>query len=89
MPDEEPEEDDTEEDENLIAKEDATYATHKVKKVVHLINCYTLESMSQKNLRYTDLSFEELLALEYRPCGTCMPEEYEQYKKDHPDEFEK
>lgn len=89
VPDEEKEDKEEEkEDENLIAKEDATYATHKVKLVIHLVDCYTLESMSEDNLRYTNLSYEELLAAKYRPCGTCMHEEYEQYKKEHPEEFE-
>lgn len=89
VPEDEKEDDkEDEEDENLISKEDATYATHKTKLVIHLKNCYTLESMSAKNLRYTDLSLEELLALDYRPCGTCMPVEYAKYKEEHPEEFE-
>ena len=89
VPDEEKDDKEEEkEEENLIAKEDATYATHKIKLVIHLVDCYTLESMSEDNLRYTDLTYEELLAAKYRPCGTCMHEEYEQYKKDHPEEFE-
>lgn len=90
VPDDEKEEDKTEEDdEDLIAKEDATYATNKNNLVIHLVDCYTLESMSEKNLRYTNLSYEELIALKYRPCGTCMPDEYKQYKEEHPEEFEK
>lgn len=91
VPDEEDDEEDEEdeEDENIIAKEDATYATNKSNKVIHLLDCYTIESMSSKNLRYSDLSYEELIELEYRPCGTCMPDEYKQYKEDHPEKFEK
>jgi hypothetical protein len=91
VPDEEEDNDDEEdeEDENLIDKEDATYATNKSNKVIHLLDCYTLESMSSKNLRYSDLTYEELIDLDYRPCGTCMPDEYKQYKEEHPEKFEK
>lgn len=91
VPDEEKEDDkeDDKEDEILIPKEDATYATHKLHLVIHLLDCYTLESMSEENLRYTDLTYDELLAAKYRPCGTCMPDEYKEYKDAHPEEFEK
>lgn len=85
--DEKKEEDDDKEEENLIAKENATYATNKLSLVVHLLDCYMLESMIESNLRYTDKSYEELLELDYRPCGTCMPDEYKEYKKNNPDKF--
>ena len=87
VPDEEKEEEEEpEEDENLIAKEDANYAYNKVSLVIHTLDCHHLEIMIEKNLRYTDLTIEELLELEYRPCGACMPDEYKEYKKNHPEE---
>ena len=77
------------EDEILIPKEEATYATNKKSLVIHLLDCHMIDAMIAANLRYTDLTYEELLELKYRPCGTCMEEEYKQYKKDHPELFDK
>ena len=89
VPDEEKEDDEDKEDEILIPKEEATFATNKKSFVVHLLDCYMLDAMIEENLRYTDLTYEALMELKYRPCGTCMPEEYKEYKKNHPEEFEK
>ncbi len=77
-----------EEDENLIAREDATFATNKASLTIHTLDCFMLESMSEKNLRYTNLGYSELIDADYQPCGHCLHEQYEQYKKDHPEKFE-
>ena len=82
------EDEEPEEEEILIPKEEATYATNKKSLVIHLLDCHMIDAMIADNLRYTDLTYEELLELKYRPCGTCMEEEYKQYKKDHPELFE-
>ena len=91
VPDDEKKEDKEEEkeDEILIPKEEATYATNKKSLVIHHLDCYMIDAMIPENLRYTNLSYEELLEMKYRPCGTCMEEEYKQYKKDHPELFDK
>ncbi len=86
---EEKEDEKDEEDEVLISRDDATYAYNKVSLVIHTLECHHLEIIIEKNLRYTDLTMDELLELEYRPCGVCLPDEYKKYKKNHPEEFEK
>jgi len=89
VPDDEEEEDPEEDEEELISRDDATYAYNKVSLVIHTLECHHLEIIIEKNLRYTDLTMDELLELEYRPCGVCLREEYKEYKKNHPEEFEK
>ena len=86
---EEDENEDEEEEEDLISRDDATFAYNKVSLVIHTLECHHIEIIIEKNLRYTDLTIDELLALEYRPCGVCLPDEYKEYKKNHPEEFEK
>ncbi len=83
-PEEEPEEE--EEDPNKVAKEDATYLINSSSNKFHKLDCYHIEGMSEKNIKYTDLSIEELIALEHRPCATCFPDEAEEWEKNHPDE---
>lgn len=83
----EPEEEEPEEDENKIAREDATYAINAASNWLHTLDCHHLEVMSEKNLKYTDLTLEELIALdEYRPCAICLPDEAEEWEKNHPEE---
>lgn len=82
-------EDDSEDDGNKISKEEATYAINKSSGVIHTLDCYHLEIIVEKNLEYTDLTIEQLLLEEHRPCGSCLPDDYEEYKKNHPEEFEK
>ena len=85
---EEPEEEEEEEEEIIqkVPYEDATYILNNKTFKIHEKGCQHLETLSAKNTENTDLSYEELLVLEYSPCGTCMPAEYKEYKKDHPDE---
>lgn len=78
---------DEEEEEPSIPKEQATFTINKSSKKIHYIDCYIVKEMNSDNVKYTDLSLEQLLEEEYAPCGHCMPEQYEQYKKDHPDLF--
>lgn len=78
---EEPEEDDT----NKIAKEDATFVINSSSKALHCLDCHIIDSMEEKNIEYTDLTLEELIALDkYKPCGFCLPDEYKEYEKNHP-----
>ena len=85
----EKEEEEVEEDPNKIAKEDATYVINKKNLKLHELDCQHVKSMNDSNVLYTDLTLEELIALDlYAPCGTCMPDEYEEYKELHPEKFE-
>lgn len=84
---EEPEEE--EEDPNKVSKEDATFVINSSTNKIHYLDCYHVDGMVEKNLKYTDLTLEELLALEYIPCGTCMPDEAEEYEKNHPEDTKK
>ena len=77
-----------EEQEPQISKEDATFLINKNSKKIHKIDCYHIEEMSQANIKYTDLTLEELLEEEHIPCATCMPDEWEIYKETHPEKFE-
>ena len=70
-----------------IPKEDATFLINKNSKKIHKLDCYHIEEMSEANIKYTDLSLEELLADEHIPCATCMPDEWEIYKQEHPELF--
>ena len=76
-----------EEEEPTIPIEQATFTINKSSKKIHYIDCYIVKEMNSDNVKYTDLSLEQLLEEEYAPCGHCMPEQYEQYKKDHPELF--
>lgn len=84
-PAEEPEPE--EEEEPSVPKEQATFVINKKSNKMHYVDCYIVKEMDSSNVRYTDLSLEQLLEDECVPCGHCMPEQYEQYKKDHPDLF--
>ncbi|MBO7196061.1 MAG: hypothetical protein J6V80_01880 [Clostridia bacterium] len=82
----EKEEEEEEDDTNKVAPEDATFVINKSSKIVHLLDCYHVEKMVEKNRQYTDLMLDELIADEHRPCGVCMPEEAKEYEKTHPKE---
>ena len=84
-----------EEDEDLpiepdpdeVPAEEASYVVNRSSKTIHEKDCYNVEKMSEKNVKYTNLSYEDLIATEHIPCGFCMKEEYEAYKKANPDKF--
>lgn len=84
VPDTEDEEDE-EDEENKIAKEDATFVINSSSFALHKLDCHHIDKMEEKNIKYTDLTLEELIALDlYQPCGFCLPDEYEEYMKNHP-----
>ena len=80
---EEPEEEDNT---NKIPKEEATYLINTSSKTFHELDCYHIKGMSDKNVEYTDLSLEELVAEEIKPCGTCLPDAAKEWKENHPEE---
>lgn len=83
--DKEPEEEE-EDDTNKVSKEDATFIINASTKKMHELDCYHTEGMVEENLEYSDLTLEELLALEYIPCKTCMPDQAKEYEKTHSEE---
>lgn len=85
---EEPEEEVFVPDPDEVEPELATYIINRTKLTIHKRGCYHIEKMAERNIKYTCLSYEELLANDHAPCGTCMPDEYEAYKKAHPEKFE-
>lgn len=74
-------------DEDEVPFEEATFVINRTKLTIHDKECYHVDKMAEKNVKYTNLSYEELLEKEHVPCGTCMPDEYEAYKKAHPEKF--
>lgn len=74
-------------EEPSVPKDQATFLLNEKNGKIHHVDCYIINEMDEENKRYTDLSLEELLEEDYAPCGHCMPEQYEQYKKDHPELF--
>ena len=80
-----PEVEEEEDDTDKVAPEDATFVINKSSKVIHTTDCYHVEKMVEKNREYTDLTLEELIDDEHRPCGVCMPDEAKEYEKTHPD----
>lgn len=81
-----PEEEEHIPDEDEVPAEEATFVINRSKLRIHHLDCYHIEDMKEENIKYTNLTLEELLAKDHIPCGTCMPEEYEEYEKAHPDE---
>ena len=82
---EEPEEE-PEEEEIKIPPEDATFVINTNSGKVHELDCRYAVDMKEANKEYTNLTLEELLAIEdeeYSPCATCMPAEAEKYKEEH------
>ena len=85
IPEDEKEEEPEKEDPYSVPESQAKYAYNKTSRVVHELDCHNIDSMSDKNLRYTNLTLDELLKLKHIPCGSCMPDEYEEYMKNNPD----
>lgn len=78
-------EDDTEDELNKISRSEATYVINSKSMRFHLLDCrYGKEPLST-NCEYTNLTFDELLALEYVPCGSCQEDEYDDYMDAHPE----
>lgn len=86
-PEEEKEEEPEEEDNtNKIPKEEATYVINANSKTFHELDCHHVSVISEKNIEYTNLSVEELMALEHKPCSICLTEASKEYEKTHPKE---
>lgn len=76
-----------EDDTNKIAKEDATFVINKSSKTFHHLDCFRIDTMEQKNIKYTDLTLEELMELdENKPCRDCLPDAAKEYYQKHPEE---
>lgn len=79
-------EDVTEDETNKISRAEATYVINTKSMRFHLLDCrYSKEPLST-NCEYTNLTFDELLALEYIPCGSCQEDAYDDYMDAHPEE---
>ena len=74
-------------DPDEVPFEEATYVINRSKLTIHEKDCYSVKKISEKNLKYTNLSIDELLEKEHIPCGNCLPDEYEAYKEAHPEKF--
>jgi hypothetical protein len=81
------EEDPEEDEEPGVSREDATFLINKNSKKLHKLDCYHIKEMKEANTKYTDLTLEELLEDEHIPCASCMPDEWEIYKENHPELF--
>jgi len=84
---EEEDEPEREPDEDEVPAEKATFVVNRSSLTIHVKGCYNIDKMSEKNIKYTCLSYEELLEKEHVPCGFCMPDEYKAYKEANPDKF--
>ena len=76
-------------DPDEVPPEEATFLVNRSNLKIHEKDCSTISTMSEKNIKYTCLTYEELIANDHIPCGTCMPAEYEEYVEAHPEKFEK
>lgn len=68
-----------------ISKEEATFLINKSSHKIHMLDCYHIAEMAEANIEYTDLALEELLEADNIPCATCLPEQWEKYKAEHPE----
>lgn len=68
-----------------ISKDEATFLINKSSHKIHMLDCYHIAEMAEANIEYTDLTLEELLEADNIPCATCLPEQWEKYKSEHPE----
>lgn len=68
-----------------ISKDEATFLINKSSHKIHMLDCYHIAEMAEANIEYTDLTLEELLEADNIPCATCLPEQWEKYKAEHPE----
>lgn len=70
---------DTEEEENdntnSVPKDEATFVINASSLKFHKVGCHQTKGMTAKNTVYTTLSYDELVAQEYLPCGSCLKQE--------------
>lgn len=57
----------------ILANEAVTYVLNTKSKKFHLPDCSTVEKMSSENREDTYSSRDEVIAMEYVPCGWCKP----------------
>lgn len=74
-----------EENENKVSRAEATYLINASNGKFHVLDCHQTKGMKEENIQYTKLSIEELLELEYSPCGSCL-EKWVTDKEDSQDE---
>ena len=72
-------------DPDEVAPDLATYILNKSGLKIHEKDCVYADKINAENKKYTNLSYEQLLEDNYVPCGHCMPEEYKEYQKTHPE----
>lgn len=63
-----------EEPENTIPRHEATYVINSKTGKFHVLDCHYGEDIAEHNIKYTDLTIEELLEQEYLACSFCLPE---------------
>lgn len=75
-------------DPDEVTEAEATYVINRTSLTIHVKGCYNIDKMSDKNIKYTNSSYEDLIEKDHIPCGFCMKKEYEEYKKANPDKFD-
>lgn len=85
-PDVEEEPEEEEDNTPKIPIEEATYAINSASKTFHELGCHHVSVIVEKNLEFTDLTSDELMEQEYKPCSVCLPDEAKEYEKTHPEE---
>lgn len=84
------EEESEEDDANKITKEEATFVfsnnSSKSETRFHTLDCHNVKKIQEKNLEYTNLTFEELTEIyDYIPCKDCLPDEAKIYFEKYPE----
>lgn len=75
-------------DEDEVPAEEATFVVNRSSLTIHMKGCSYIKKMSEKNVKYTSLTMDQLLETEHVPCGHCMHDDYLAYKAAHPEKFE-
>lgn len=66
------EEDEPTKNENSMPDENSTYGINIKTRVFHDLDCHYLKNLNEDNRAYTFLTYDELLSLDYAPCGSCL-----------------
>lgn len=67
--------DDEEGGSNQVSRDEATFVINASSLKFHKVGCYQTKGMTAENTVYTLLSFDELVAQEYIPCGSCLKQD--------------
>ncbi len=54
--------------------ENVIFVLNTKKKKIHLPNCPSAKQIADHNYQESDLSYDELIKMNYSPCGNCHPE---------------